>query len=248
MYTVKEVSEISKVTVKTLHHYHKLGLLIPGRISESGYRLYGTPELERLQQILFYKELDFPLAAIKQLLDGEPDRLEVLQEQRTQLVAKAQRLNEVVRTLDISMISAMKGEAMNPKDMFSGLAGEEEWREALAQQEQYLKDTYNYEMLGSEPIEVEEMNAQAKEAAHFMNSMAESLRGKVRHDDSRVTGLIRNHLEFLSRHGHSFSPADFAEQTRFFMQDDFHREMLESQQTGLAYYLGAAASAYADGE
>lgn len=53
LYGVKETAALSKVTVKTLHHYHKTGLLMPCEISEAGYRLYGTEELERLQQIIF---------------------------------------------------------------------------------------------------------------------------------------------------------------------------------------------------
>lgn len=69
MYTVKEVSELSKVTIKTLHHYHKIGLLLPSRISDAGYRLYGMKELERLQEILFYRELEFSLDQIKEMCE-----------------------------------------------------------------------------------------------------------------------------------------------------------------------------------
>ncbi|XWX60162.1 MerR family transcriptional regulator [Desulfitobacterium sp. AusDCA] len=61
LYTVKEVAELAGVTIKTLHHYHKIGLLLPCEITDAGYRLYGPKELERLQQILFYRELDFSL-------------------------------------------------------------------------------------------------------------------------------------------------------------------------------------------
>jgi DNA-binding transcriptional MerR regulator len=62
LYTVKEVSDLSGVTIKTLHHYHKIGLLKPREISEAGYRLYGERELERLQEILFYRELELSTA------------------------------------------------------------------------------------------------------------------------------------------------------------------------------------------
>jgi DNA-binding transcriptional MerR regulator len=61
LYTVNEVARLTGVTVKTLHHYHKINLLEPCAISDAGYRLYGNEELERLQQILFYRELDFSL-------------------------------------------------------------------------------------------------------------------------------------------------------------------------------------------
>ncbi len=67
-YTVKEIAELTGVTIKTLHHYHKIGLLEPCKVTDAGYRLYGIKELERLQQILFYRELDFSLGDIKKLL------------------------------------------------------------------------------------------------------------------------------------------------------------------------------------
>lgn len=247
MYTVKEVAEISKVTVKTLHHYHKIGLLLPGEIMESGYRLYGAAELERLQQILFYKELDFTLEAIKKLLDGQPDRLTVLRDQKEKLVTRLGRLEEVVRTLDKSITSTERGVTMNHSDMFHGFSQEEEWREALSEQNQHLNEKYGYDMLGeSSTINVEELNEQASEAASFMNGMAQNLRHKVKHNDNSVFELIRAHLEYLNQGSHQLSPADFAAQNKFFLQDDFHLNMLESQQTGLAYYLGAAAEAYAE--
>ncbi|WP_420830634.1 MerR family transcriptional regulator [Cohnella algarum] len=61
LYTVKEVSSLSGVTIKALHYYHKIGLLPPREISDAGYRLCGAEELKRLQHILFYRELDFSL-------------------------------------------------------------------------------------------------------------------------------------------------------------------------------------------
>lgn len=71
---VKELSHIANVTIKTLYHYHKIGLLVPKEISEAGYRHYVADELKRLQEILFYKELDIPLSEIKTLLDEDAER------------------------------------------------------------------------------------------------------------------------------------------------------------------------------
>ncbi|WP_237563620.1 MerR family transcriptional regulator [Halalkalibacter okhensis] len=68
MLTVKQVADLTGITVKTLYHYHKVGLLQPCEITESGYRLYGKNELKRLQNILFYKELDFSLDIIQKIL------------------------------------------------------------------------------------------------------------------------------------------------------------------------------------
>ncbi|HUM28158.1 MAG TPA: MerR family transcriptional regulator, partial [Anaerolineales bacterium] len=69
MFTVKQLSTLAGVTPRTLHHYDEIGLLKPSRIGENGYRYYGEDALLKLQQILFYRELDIPLDEIKKILD-----------------------------------------------------------------------------------------------------------------------------------------------------------------------------------
>ena len=245
-YTVKELSKLSGVTVKTLHHYHKIGLLLPYEVSEAGYRLYGTKELERLQEILFYRELDFPLKRIQQLLDGEPERLAILSGQEKLLLLRQQRLERIIQTLRQSISRLERGETMESQDMFKGFESEEEWRNALEEQNQHLKESYGFDMLDSAPIEVQELNEQAAEAAEFMKGMAQALKTGMKHNDHEVHVRIGNHLELLNKQGLTISADDFAAQTRFFLGDDFHLRMLEDQQTGLAYYLAAAAESYAE--
>ena len=77
MRTVKEVSRLTGVSVRTLHHYDAIGLLKPTRVTEAGYRLYDEESLQRLQTILLFRELQFPLKEIKEILDspGFPGRL-----------------------------------------------------------------------------------------------------------------------------------------------------------------------------
>ena len=70
MRTVKEVSQITGVSVRTLHHYDAIGLLKPTAVTEAGYRLYDDEALERLQQILLFREVGFPLKEIKRILDS----------------------------------------------------------------------------------------------------------------------------------------------------------------------------------
>ncbi|MCZ8518533.1 MULTISPECIES: MerR family transcriptional regulator [Paenibacillus] len=245
LYTVKEVSDLSGVTVKTLHHYHKIGLLLPCEVSEAGYRLYGVKELERLQQILFFRELEIPLKEIERLLGEEPERLSILSQQEDLLLLRKQRLDAILRTLRQSISSMGEGIPMETADMFKGFESEEEWRKGLAEQNQYLKEAYGYDLLDSAEINVEEMNEQAAEAAAFMYGMARALRKGVMHNDGEVHRLIGSHLAFLNKQGHAAAPADFVLQTRFFLSDPFHLRMLEDQQTGLAYYLAAGAEAYA---
>lgn len=241
LYTVKEVSSMSNITVKTLHHYHKIGLLIPQQVSEAGYRLYGKKELERLQQILFYRELEFPLEQIRQLLEGEPDRVQVLAAQEKLLEARQQRLERILQTLR----QTKEGTPMDASALFRGFESEDAWREALDEQRQHLMQSYDYDLEDAGPIDVQEMNEQAAEAISFMAGMADALKRGVMHDNEKVQQRISDHLVFLNAHGHTITPDDFAAQTQFFLKDDFHLSMLESQQIGLAYYLAAAAAPFA---
>ncbi len=94
---VKEMAAISGVSVRTLHHYHKLGLLPPAQVTEAGYRLYGGEELARLQQILLYKELGFPLGEIRGLLNcGQAALRDALEKQALLLELKRRRLGKLI--------------------------------------------------------------------------------------------------------------------------------------------------------
>lgn len=244
MYTVREVAQLTGVTVKTLHHYHKIGLLNPGEVTEVGYRLYGTKELERLQQILFYRELDFPLKDIKMALQDEPSRLICLSKQQELLLARRQRLDCLLSTLEESITLTKKGEVMNKSAMFQGFS-KEEWVDVLSEQNEYLKDKYNYDMLKDQDIRAETLNESAMEAQQFMRSLADALVKGWKASDERVESLIEQHLGFLNNHGTSIDAKTLVNQSRFFLEDDFHRSMLESQQIGLAYYLCIAVEQYA---
>lgn len=97
MMTVHEVSELTGVSVRALHHYDQIGLLRPTRVSEAGYRLYGREALERLQVILLFRELQFPLKEIGRILDSPDfDRGRALEQQITLLEMKKEHLENLI--------------------------------------------------------------------------------------------------------------------------------------------------------
>ena len=118
-YTVGELADLAQVTIRTLHHYDAIGLLAPSGRTSSGYRLYGHEELEQLQQILLYRELDFSLDAISRImLDPTFDRRAALVAQRGQLAARAGRTQAILAAIDAALNAMDKGEHMNDADMF----------------------------------------------------------------------------------------------------------------------------------
>ncbi len=107
MKTVQEVSALSGVSVRTLHYYDEIGLLPPTTLSEAGYRLYDDAALERLQQILFFRELDFSLKEIRRVMKEErTDRQKTLRNHKKLLLLKRERLDGLIRLLE----DTMKGE------------------------------------------------------------------------------------------------------------------------------------------
>lgn len=101
MRTVKEVADLTGVSIRTLQYYDEIGLLKPTKVNESGYRFYEDTELEKLQQILFFKELDFKLKDIKEIMSsGTYDKMKVLRQQKRLLTVKRDRLNRLLILLD----------------------------------------------------------------------------------------------------------------------------------------------------
>src|SRR5689334_7076537 len=101
MYTVKQLSELAEVSVRTLHYYDEIGLLHPVQVGTNGYRHYDDAALLRLQQILFYREIGLELSQIKEILDSPDfDVLVALRSHRNILQEKISRMEELVNTVD----------------------------------------------------------------------------------------------------------------------------------------------------
>ncbi|PAB61083.1 MerR family transcriptional regulator [Anaeromicrobium sediminis] len=119
-YKVRELSKLAGISPRTLHHYDHIGLLKPSSVNESRYRLYEDKDLERLQQILFLKELGFKLSEIKEILDDPKyGRERALKEQKNLLILKRKRLDNIIASIDTTL-NTMKGvETMKKQDMFN---------------------------------------------------------------------------------------------------------------------------------
>lgn len=118
---MKEVAELTGVSVRTLHHYNQIGLLVPDEFTEAGYRIYSADNLSTLQQILFFRELGFPLKSIKQLLD-HPDfnRLEAFNLQYKMLLEKRQKLDDMIETMKKTIQQERGVYTMTNEEKFKG--------------------------------------------------------------------------------------------------------------------------------
>lgn len=121
-YRVAEVARLSGVSVRALHHWDAIGLLVPGARSEAGYRLYGEDDLLRLQQVMLRRELGLSLEAIRRSLDDPAfDLRGALLALREELAARAATAERLVRSVDAALARLDgKGAAMEPTELFEG--------------------------------------------------------------------------------------------------------------------------------
>ncbi len=143
MYTVKQLCDLAGVTPRTLHYYDQIDLLKPSAVGENGYRYYDDELLLRLQQILFYRELDLGLLQIKDVLDAPDfDLVDSLQGHRDALQARIDRLQTLVHTVDSTIMHLVGEVKMSTDQIFSGFSEEkqQQYEEEIANDPRYDQD------------------------------------------------------------------------------------------------------------
>ena len=138
-YTVSQLAQMAGVSVRTLHHYDQIGLLAPWSRTEAGYRLYAEAELLRLQQILFFKELDLPLAEVRQILDDPGfDQVTALKQHRQLLNGRMERLTRLLNTIDRTIDRLREDDmTLTDEELYEGFTTEQAERYKREAREMY---------------------------------------------------------------------------------------------------------------
>ena len=120
-YTVQKLGKMAGISTRTLRYYDEIGILKPARINSSGYRIYGNPEVNRLQQILFYRELGVSLESIKDIVTAPSfDGTNALREHREKLLAKREQLELLIANVDKTIALSEGRITMTDKEKFEG--------------------------------------------------------------------------------------------------------------------------------
>lgn len=247
MRTVSEVAALAGVTVRTLHHYDELGLVVPSGRTEAGYRLYGTEDLERLQLVLFHRELGFSLTEIRDLLDDPAfDRGEALRSQRDLLVAQARRLEHMITAVDRAIAAHQEGETMTDEVMFE-VFGEDQ-RELQAEAEQRWGDTDAYResrrrTRGYTRQDWEELKAESEViTAHI----AAVYRAGVAADDVEAMDAVEAHRRQISERFYECSHQMQVQLGETYVSDPRFTATYEALEPGLAVWVRDAIRANAE--
>ncbi len=252
-YTVSQVARLSGVSVRTLHHYDEIGLLKPAVTGSNGYRYYGQDELLRLQQILFHRELGFPLAEIGQVLDAPGfDRAEALRRHRGRLEAESRRYRRLVRTIDRTLAALEGASTMDDEDMYKGFSPEKQ-----AEHESWLVDRYGEDMRGRIEASRAKMKGWGKADYQRLQSEAEAVEGALA--KAMADGLPADSaaVQALVRRQHDMVAAFWAEPPRresfcglaqLYQEHPEFRARYDGRAPGLTDYLAEGMRIFAERE
>jgi DNA-binding transcriptional MerR regulator len=199
-FTVGELSRLTGVTVRALHHYDEIGLVRPSQRSAAGYRIYNDGDVLRLQQVLVFRELGVPLDAIGTAIDEASDRAALLRKHRRELAEKRTRIDAMLAAVDAALGALEKGQTMQPVDvkkMFDGFNPEdyeEEARQRWGHTEAYKESARRTKQYGKP-----EWEAIRRESEAIYARLAELMQQGAAAADPAVQAAVEDHRMHLER-------------------------------------------------
>ncbi|SOE00142.1 MerR family transcriptional regulator [Blastococcus haudaquaticus] len=244
---VGQVAALAGVTVRTLHHYDRIGLLSPSGRTATGYRQYSPSDLDRLHQVLLYRELGFPLEEVATLLDDPAADPEAhLRRQHRLLRDRLDRTSAMVAAVEKEMEARSMGMSLTPEERFEvfgdwlpeeyAAEAEEKWGDtaAWAQSQQrtraMTKDDWLRVKAESDAVE---------------RRFAEALHAGVPADSERAMDAAEEHRQQISRNFYDCSPEMHAGLGRMYVEDERFTAYYERIAPGLAQYVSTAVQANA---
>ncbi|NLL42780.1 MAG: MerR family transcriptional regulator [Firmicutes bacterium] len=248
-YTVKQLGDLAGVSGRTLRYYDQIGLLKPHMVNESGYRIYGPKEVDRLQQILFYRELGVDLSTIKELLDS-PDfnEQDALREHHRHLLAKRRQLDLLLQNVEQTLSALEGGKPMSDQEKFIGfkekLIKENEEKYGQEVREKYgddAVDASNAKLMGLTEDKYAEMQKLAEE---IIASLVKAV-GKERPEGPEGQRIAELHRKWLSFTWPNYSKAAHAGLAEMYVADERFTAYYDQHKKGAAQFLRDAITAYA---
>ncbi len=244
-YRIKKLADLAGVSVRTLHHYDQIGLLIPSQRSSKGYRIYETADLLRLQQILFFREIDMSLLDIKGVLDGRNfDQVEALKEHRKLLKRRSERLDRMMKTVDKTIRLLKEATvSINDEALYAGLS-----REEIERYKQEIKERYDPDLVAESNRRVAKMS---KEQIAAIKLEGDDVTREIADladrppDDPEVQNLIARHHAWIE-HFYTANRSVYTGLGQLYTEDAGFREYYDAFRPGLADFMKAAMAIYAE--
>jgi len=248
-YTVNQVAKLAGVTLRTLRYYDKIRLLTPAR-TEGGYRIYSPEDMERLQQILFFRELDFPLVKILEILSNPAfDRRAALNMQAQYLEKRGQRYLKLSQLAKQTLIDIEGGKKMTREDLFKGF----NYDKMLEEQKQYQDEVkerwgnteaYKESMAKTAQYTKEDWERINKIQMQNMKDLCDLYDSQVPPEDPRVQAAVDRARRFICDNFYDCSIEAMSNLGQMYVADERFTAFYEKFAPGLAAYYNEAIQYY----
>ncbi|HEV7188706.1 MAG TPA: MerR family transcriptional regulator [Blastococcus sp.] len=244
---VGEVAALAGVTVRTLHHYDRIGLLSPSGRTATGYRQYAPVDLDRLHQVLLYRELGFSLEEVATLLDDPAaDPAAHLRRQHALLRQRLERTRAMVAAVEKEMEAQQMGISLTPEERFE-LFGDGFSDEYQAEAEERWGDTeaWAQSQRRTSAYSKEDWVRIKEEADDIQRRFAEAMQSGALADSDRAMDVAEEHRQHITRWFYDCPPAMHAGLGRMYVEDERFTAHYEQITPGLAQYVSTAVQANA---
>ena len=247
-YTVQGLSSLAGVSTRTLRYYDEIGLLKPAKINSSGYRIYGEEEVDRLQQILFYRELGVQLDKIKEIITSPSfDRITALREHREKLLEKRKQLDLLIENVEKTIALTEGKIKMSDREKFEGfkrkLIDENEKKYGKEIREKYGEDAVN----NSNKKFLNMTQEQYEEFEKLSAEMLDTLKAAFATGDPAgelAQKAADLHRQWLCYTWDTYSKEAHAGLAQMYVYDERFRAYYDKEQSGLAEFLRDAILIY----
>lgn len=249
-YLVKEVADIAGISVRALHHYDQIGLLKPESVSPAGYRIYDEKDLEKLQQILFFKELGFSLQQTKDIIENpEFDRKKALITHKELLIEKKKRLENIIASVEHTIESIEGGISMDKEEMFKSfdMTSIEEHRKRYAEETEKKygnTDAYKESLQKTSKYKKEDWaRITAEQEEIYMDIIENMAKGPGAPEVQSAVEELRN---YITKNYYSCTIEIFRGLADLYICDERFTKNIDKHKEGLAKFLSEAMHIYCD--
>lgn len=238
---IKEFAKLTGVTVRALHYYDEIGLLKPSSVDEqNGYRFYDERCLERMQEILFYRELDFPLKEIRTILSSpEYDKKTALKGQKRLLILKKERLERLISALD----DAMKGENIT-MNAFDNSEFEAQREKYAAEAKKKWGETAAYKEFAEKNHTEEQQNAAFSGMENLMSEFAKCKNSGALPDGEKAQTLVKKWQDFITENFYTCTKEILSGLGEMYAADERFVANIDKRGDGTAEFMRDAIRAY----